>query len=130
MKRFDRILLIDDDRADNLFHRIVIDETGITERVDVFEMADTALRHLQSNTEPVDLILLDLNLPRMDGFDFLDAYAQRVIPQRARAIVVLTNSLSPKDINRASAYPDVLACINKPLTPEFLHSLLQMLESA
>ncbi|MEM9024939.1 MAG: response regulator, partial [Bacteroidota bacterium] len=73
-----------------------------------------------------ELIFLDLNMPDMDGWDFLEAY-QKLSPRLARPIriVILTSSGYHGDIQRAKTYPEVTAYLNKPLGDDALAQLLK-----
>lgn len=62
------------------------------------------------------IILLDLNMPVMDGWEFLDAYEKRGAPFRETKIVILTSSINPADNEKSKSYMSVSALIHKPLT--------------
>ncbi len=71
-----------------------------------------------------DVIFLDLNMPGKDGFAFLDEFES--LPDEVKTkvrVVVLSSSISPEDINRASTNPRVLKYINKPLSEKYLEAL-------
>jgi CheY-like chemotaxis protein len=70
------------------------------------------------------LILLDMKMPRMNGFEFLQAYAQR--PERhnpAVVIIMLTTSLNPKDVEQMQGLP-IAGYLTKPLTREKIDQVL------
>lgn len=62
------------------------------------------------------IILLDLNMPVMDGWEFLDAYEKRGAPLRETKIVILTSSINPADNEKSKSFMSVSALIHKPLT--------------
>lgn len=77
------------------------------------------------NSEKIpDFIFLDLNMPVKDGFGFLAEFAElnENIRKKSR-VVVLSSSISPDDINRASTNPFVHKYLNKPLTDKYLEAL-------
>lgn len=111
-----RVMLVDDSEADLLFTRIVLERAGEDFEVLSFEEARAALDCLRSDGPRVDLILLDINMPGMNGFEFLDVY--RGLPQARRdgaAVVMLSSSADPADRERAMAYDCVAGYLTKPL---------------
>ena len=82
MQKLKSVLLIDDDNAANFIHRIVIEETELVEDVGAFESPRAALKYLedlQSVSPFPEIIFLDINMPLMDGWEFLD-YCEKHIP--------------------------------------------------
>lgn len=126
MTKLNTILLIDDNKADNFFHKVVLQKAGFSGDILEFLYAEQALAFLESNTTKVELILLDINMPRMNGFEFLEAYDRLSITQRAHAVVImLTTSLNPADRKRAVSFSDVKGFYNKPLTKDSVRKLIQ-----
>lgn len=124
------IVLVDDDEPTNFLHKKVIDRYGCTERVVVFQDASEALAFLAEKTEGVyaqpDLILLDINMPGMNGWDFMKAYVNLPADQRGNIVVMmLTTSLNPADRQRADAEKDLSGFLSKPLTKELLKGILE-----
>ena len=73
-----------------------------------------------------DVIFLDINMPAMNGWEFLERYAALDRQQKANVVIVmLTTSLNPDDRAKASSLPDVSGFETKPLTPEKLQSILE-----
>ena len=130
MKMFKSILLIDDDDATNYLHKFYINEWGITDKVYVTLNGKEAVDFLKSNPdfqyEKPSLILLDINMPVMNGFEFLEEYAKLDDNLKASTVVVmLTTSLHPRDLEKADTFPDLKAYINKPLTKEEIESIVE-----
>ena len=125
------ILLIDDDEPTNFLNRMVIEEVGCTERIEIMQSARDALKYLTNTTNSgsyprPDLVFLDINMPAMDGWEFLEKYNQLPEDQKAKIIVVmLTTSFNPEDELKARKIAGIAGFRNKPLTPEILTMLLR-----
>ena len=131
MKPFKSILLIDDDEATNYLHKFYINEWEITEKIYVAVNGKEAIDFLQTNesfkNEKPSLILLDINMPVMNGFEFMEAYGELEDELKASTVVVmLTTSLHPKDLERADTFSDLKAYINKPLTKDEIYAALKL----
>ncbi len=131
MKPFKSILLIDDDEATNYLHKFYIEEWEITEKIYVAVNGKEAIDFLNTNEnfkhEKPSLILLDINMPVMNGFEFMEAYGNLADELKASTVVVmLTTSLHPKDLERADTFSDLKAYINKPLTKDEIYDALKL----
>lgn len=116
MSPLDLVILVDDDDADNYIHRRAIQRSGLVNTVRVFTSAVEALAFFRDTPQPTALVLLDINMPVMTGFEFLEAY--NGLPPQNRAeitIVMLTSSDSARDSERARDY-GVDGFEPKPLT--------------
>ena len=120
------VLLIDDSSADNFLAKRVLRAAGIASKLLSFLSGDEALSYLsQTDREPVDLILLDVNMPRMDGFDFAAEYRRLDDGLKAKNLFLMISSeLSMGDEKRLKAEPVIDATIAKPLDPEAIARLL------
>ncbi|MFC7666330.1 ATP-binding protein [Hymenobacter humi] len=130
MKKLSTVLLVDDDETSNFLSERLLTNMGVAEQVLCAANGEEALEVLAqhgtvfSPTNPA-LVLLDLNMPVMDGIEFLDAYqALPLVKQQAAVIVVLSSSMHPYDLNcvQTSSITDV---VSKPLTKEKISNLLQ-----
>ncbi len=122
------IMLIDDNEDDNFFHSRVIQKNSLANNVIVMPSALEALGYLklkdQQRIKP-DLILLDINMPGMNGWEFLDAYQQLEKDERGDMIVVmLTTSENPDDEEKSLAFDFVCNFQTKPLTKEKLQEVI------
>jgi CheY-like chemotaxis protein len=111
------IIIVDDSDADLLYTRIILEGTHVADSVRTFGTGMEALDYLQRpEGHEVDIILLDINMPEMNGFEFLQAYERLHESQRARAVVVmLTSSPDPADQKRAFGFGCVKHYVVKPL---------------
>ena len=116
-----KIFLIDDDRLSILVTKTLLELEGATRDITAFLDASEALDvlHTSSAIRMPDVILLDLNMPVMDGWDFLDAVASLDPKLNKKCkIYILTSSLDTSDANRVKDYPIVAGFIHKPLKSE------------
>lgn len=124
MKRLDSVLLVDDDPICNFISTTLLKQLHVTEDIHTATNGKEALRFLKENaaikTVSIfpEVIFLDLNMPVMDGFDFLEQL-NRTLPAYANVsrIYILTSSESPLDIDRCRNY-DIAGYISKPLNEE------------
>lgn len=123
-----RVMLIDDSESDLLYTRIILQRAAVPYEVLAYESAPAALQALRSGTVQVDLILLDINMPGMNGFEFLQAYQALQAEQRTSAVVVmLTSSPDPADRERALAYGCVKGYVTKPIDRASADGLVALL---
>jgi CheY-like chemotaxis protein len=130
--KFQAIMLIDDNEIDNLINQKMIEASGISEHIFVHSGAKSAIEFLK-NMEKLfkagagflpDIIFLDIDMPLMDGFQFLDEYEKmsEELKQHAQ-IVMLTSSLNPADMQKAKKNQYITKFLNKPLSSETLQKL-------
>jgi CheY-like chemotaxis protein len=129
MKSLNRVLLVDDDTVTNMLHRRVIERSGQVEIIDVATDGREALEILNADIvagrDLPELIFLDINMPGMGGFEFLDHYANLQVSTGAQLIIVmLSTSLLEADHARAEADPNVHSFCDKPLRLEKLVELI------
>ena len=122
------ILLIDDDEPTNFLNKLTLEQAGCTQQIRIAQSGQEALDYLQDEnaTPRPDLIFLDINMPAMDGWEFLERY--RSLPPARKAdivLIMLTTSLNPDDEKRTRAIPEVAGFENKPLSQEQLNHLLK-----
>jgi CheY-like chemotaxis protein len=122
-------MLIDDNEDDNFFHERVIRKSSYADMILVKQSALDALNYLKKDlleSEYPDLIFLDINMPAMNGWEFLEEFNQLTkVSQRNPIIIMLTTSDNPDDKENANTYKIVSDFKTKPLTKDMLDSIIQ-----
>lgn len=121
-----KYILIDDDPIINLVHKKVIKKSDLEAEVTDFISGKKALDYLKnSNDTEKNIILLDINMPEMNGFEFLDALLKhKGINCDLFNIFILTSSLNIKDKEHATQYPILKGYLEKPLDISNLQKLI------
>lgn len=116
MIRFDAIFLVDDDPINNLINRRLLGKTGICDHIQEFLGGEAALEKIAELAPEESLLLfLDINMPVINGWEFLDKYIE-TFPLRKDKIVILSSSIDFQDRQRANEYSIVSGFLEKPLT--------------
>lgn len=134
MNKIKNVLLIDDDRISNWLYKTMLVRTELVEVVETIEQGRDAIDHLLlccANPQDAgavcpDLILLDLDMPLISGYDVLDVLRQSELTAWliSDRIVILTTTNNHSDMNRANAY-GVHSFLVKPLTETKIKAVLE-----
>ena len=124
MPLFQHAILVDDSKLANIVTSKMLEKSGIASEIVLFSGAQEALTFLKSQGPNAfsqkQLLLLDIYMPGMDGFGFLEAFGTlEEEVQKSWKIFMLSSSISPDDIQRAESHPLVEGFLMKPLTNSF-----------
>ncbi len=124
-----QVLVVDDSEPDRVYTQIMLERSGHRFAVTATESGREALDLLRGPGGPdFELILLDINMPGMDGFEFLRAYEALQAPRTPPAgVVFLTSSPDPADRARALAHRSVRGFVTKPIDRSGVAELLRCL---
>jgi len=124
IQKLNCIMLIDDNEDDNFYHKMIIKEVDLAAHIEVTESGFEALNYLKNSARIPELIFLDINMPAMNGWEFLEEYRKLSDYQKAQIIIImLTTSLNPLDKKRAEKIPEINGFETKPLTVETLKNI-------
>jgi CheY-like chemotaxis protein len=125
-KKLNCILLVDDSNYDNIFHQIILSKMDIADRIDIVVNGLEALNYLKKENQILpELIFLDINMPKMNGWEFLEQYKTLDVHQKQRVLImILTTSENPDDIKKGKEIEEVIGFETKPLTQEIMMGIL------
>ncbi|MBT29611.1 MAG: response regulator [Thalassobius sp.] len=131
-KKIDTVLLIDDDEITNFLNHLTIDRLHIAKQIDAVRNGEQAINYLkkriQERKAPPSLIFLDINMPLMDGWQFITAY-KKLKQELAYlpVIVMLSSTNNPDDHDRAEKIEEIAYFKQKPLTAEVIQELISLI---
>ena len=126
MRKLQKVLLVDDDDIVNSINKVIIQHAKFADEIISETIASKAIDYIKeqkSNGTLPELIFLDINMPEMDGWDFIDEYIKLGLEDDAPRIIMLTSSINPRDENRASLIDEITDFMSKPLSPEVLQRI-------
>lgn len=123
------IMLVDDHELTNTIHQALLRNFFASDSISVHSTPDSALQWLETvrrrGGSLPDLILLDIEMPGMTGWELLKELQNRRIPVK---VCMLSSSISPKDIERKNEFEEVLDYISKPLAQDHIPRLMDMVK--
>lgn len=127
--RFKEILLVDDSEIDNFVHKTVLQKMDLAETITTVMNGQEAIEYLteaEQNAEKTipELIFLDINMPIMDGWEFIQVARQEDVIANSVVVMMLTTSQNPDDRARAEAGGKLQGFLTKPLTQSAVERIL------
>jgi CheY-like chemotaxis protein len=124
MSNYKTCLLIDDNYIDNFVTRKILEGGNFAENVVVSQSAADAINSLRSGAVKPDVIFLDIRMPVMGGFEFLQEYDKLDIDNKqAIKIFMLSSSLDPTDLRKSTNNKYITQFIHKPITQKTLDDI-------
>lgn len=125
LNEVDHILVVDDEDDCNFVTRLVLKKAGYTGRITCFIDSEEALEHMRSKADMPDLMFVDINMPRVNGFQFLEICEQEaLLPNGLTSVVMFSSSNRPMDLERALSYRSVKGYVEKALSVESFSRVL------
>lgn len=128
-----KILCVDDDPITLMLCKKVIERTSFAQEIVTAQNGEEAFQYFKKiigeikngvAIEYPKLVLLDLNMPVMNGWEFLDAYSKNKYQDLLTSkFIVLSSTIDPDDVNKSKGYKMVIDFMSKPITTEMLESL-------
>ncbi|PWJ57338.1 response regulator receiver domain-containing protein [Dyadobacter jejuensis] len=131
MKIATHFILIDDSSFDLFIYEKLLLKSGMALSVQKYFSAKEAFNWIKNNAEnmPESVILLDLQMPDMNGFEFVDEYSGLPAETKEKIdIFMLSSTIDNRDIERVKSNPYILDLLSKPLDIEMLHTNLLRLK--
>jgi CheY-like chemotaxis protein len=128
----DKVMVVDDTGIDLLMTTQILKKANFAEDIIAFESVAEALNYFKTHKNDVgrlpDVLFLDINMPGMDGFDFLDQFVRFPgIIKKHCAIIMASSTIAGKDLKRLNDYPIITKFFPKPLTLQNIEELKQII---
>jgi CheY-like chemotaxis protein len=121
--KFSHILIIDDSDMDNMLNKMILQVANYSDDILTFSCPNDALKYLRGKAvKPPEVIFLDINMPEMDGFEFMEEFEK--LPPTVTGytkVIIISSSDDPIDVQKASKHKSIVKYLKKPLNREELY---------
>ena len=123
------LMIVDDSEQDHFLYGRIIKRTELVDELMFFSWAQDALDYLKkADRLSFNAILVDINMPRMNGFEFLEAIGAEIGEENLESkIIMLTTSLNERDRLRSETFKFITSYIDKPLSSEKLNDIAKLM---
>ena len=119
------IVLLDDNTATNFIHETYLRRVNCVERIYTFTMGEKAIEYLMSLEVFPELIFVDINMPTMDAWEFMEIYEEIDMSLKINTkVILLTTSIIPSDKGKMSLFNEIEAMMFKPLNEEAIKNIM------
>jgi response regulator of citrate/malate metabolism len=120
-----KILLLDDDPIVNVINEQLFRKYNAAKQYIICRASKEAIDYIEQSPTLPEIIIIDLNIPLVNGFSFLDRFHSRFEQADKLAVYILTSSINPDDFNKAMSYPFVKDYLKKPLTRDTIIKIIE-----
>ncbi|HAP01876.1 MAG TPA: hypothetical protein DCQ93_08140 [Bacteroidetes bacterium] len=124
--KYKEVHIVDDNDVDTYIAQHLLEEIGVASKISISTNGAQALEYLKTlgNQQP-DVIFLDIRMPIMGGFEFLEHYSEFLQGKTTCPVIyMLTSSSDPFDVDKAMAYPMVKKYFSKPISRQIIFGII------
>ncbi len=120
--KINKIVLLDDDPIVNVINEQLLRKYSASKQYIVCRTSKEAIDYINSADPVPEIVIIDLNIPLVNGFEFLDLFYSKFFNNVS--VYILTSSINPIDLNKSRQYPFVKGYLKKPLTREIVQEII------
>ena len=120
--KINKIFLLDDDPIVNIINEQLFRKFNASKQYIVCRTSQEAVDYINSANPLPEVVIIDLNIPLINGFEFLDKFYDKFLSDLS--VYILTSSINPIDYNKAMGYPFVKGYLKKPLTRDVVQKII------
>ena len=129
-RKFGDVMIIDDNKIDLYINSQAILRSSFAQKILEYSSAADALKYLRQHSNNLaqipEVIFVDIYMPGMSGFEFMEAYNELPEPIKKHIrVYIISSSIDKQDINRAKADANIVAFHEKPLSKSFLETIVK-----